>query len=36
MKKNPTLYDDEIDLIALTQIILDGKIKILLITVIFF
>ena len=36
MKKNSPLYDDEIDLIALFKIIWDGKIKILLITIISF
>ena len=36
MKKNSPLYDDEIDLIALFKIIWDGKIKILLITLISF
>ena len=36
MKKNSSLYDDEIDLIALFKIIWDGKIKILLITIISF
>ncbi len=36
MKKNTPLYDDEIDLIALFKIIWDGKIKILLITIISF
>src|SRR6056300_718035 len=36
MKKNSALYDDEIDLIALFKIIWDGKIKILLITIISF
>ena len=34
MKKNSPLYDDEIDLIALFKIIWNGKIKILLITLI--
>ena len=36
MKKNSLLYDDEIDLIALFKIIWNGKIKILLITIISF
>ena len=36
MKKKSPLYDDEIDLIALFKIIWDGKIKILLITIISF
>ena len=36
MKKNSPLYEDEIDLIALFKIIWDGKIKILLITIISF
>ena len=36
MKKNSILYEDEIDLIALFKIIWDGKIKILLITIISF
>ena len=36
MKKNSPLYDDEIDLVALFKIIWDGKIKILLITLISF
>ena len=36
MKKNSPLYDDEIDLSALFKIIWDGKIKILLITIISF
>ncbi|MDC1272286.1 Wzz/FepE/Etk N-terminal domain-containing protein [Pelagibacteraceae bacterium] len=36
MNKNSPLYDDEIDLIALFKIIWDGKIKILLITLISF
>ena len=36
MKKNSPLFDDEIDLIALFKIIWDGKIKILLITIISF
>ena len=36
MKKNSPLYDDEIDLIALFKIFWDGKIKILLITIISF
>jgi len=36
MKKNSPIYDDEIDLIALFKIIWDGKIKILLITLISF
>ena len=36
MKKNYPLYNDEIDLIALFKIIWDGKIKILLITLISF
>ena len=36
MKKNSPLYNDEIDLIALFKIIWDGKIKILLITIISF
>ena len=36
MKKNSPIYDDEIDLIALFKIIWDGKIKILLITIISF
>jgi len=36
MKKNTPLYDDEINLIALFKIIWDGKIKILLITLILF
>jgi len=36
MKKNSFLYDDEIDLIALFKIIWNGKIKILLITIISF
>ena len=36
MKKNSPLYDDEIDLTALFKIIWDGKIKILLITIISF
>jgi LPS O-antigen subunit length determinant protein (WzzB/FepE family) len=36
MKKNSPLYDDGIDLIALFKIIWDGKIKILLITIISF
>ena len=36
MKKNFPLYDDEIDLIALFKIFWDGKIKILLITIISF
>ena len=36
MKKNSSLYDDEIDLIALFKIIWDGKIKILFVTLISF
>ena len=36
MKKNPIVYNDEIDLIALFKIILNSKIKILLITIISF
>jgi len=36
MKKNSPIYDDEIDLIALFKIIWDGKIKILLVTIISF
>ena len=36
MKKNTPFHDDEIDLIALFKIIWDGKIKILLITLILF
>ena len=36
MKKNSPIYDDEIDLIALFKIIWNGKIKILLITIISF
>ena len=36
MKKNYPLYNDEIDLIALFKNIWDGKIKILLITLISF
>ena len=36
MKKNSPLYEDEIDLIALLRIIWNGKIKILLITIISF
>jgi LPS O-antigen subunit length determinant protein (WzzB/FepE family) len=36
MKKNTPLHDDEIDLIALFKIIWDGKIKILLISIILF
>ena len=36
MKKNSPLYDDEINLIVLFKIIWDGKIKILLITIISF
>ena len=36
MKKNTPLNDDEIDLIALLMVIWNGKIKILLITIISF
>ena len=36
MKKNSPPYSDEVDLIALFKIILDGKIKILIITIISF
>lgn len=36
MKKNTSLYDDEIDLVALIKIIWKGKIKIILITIISF
>ena len=36
MKKNTYVYNDEIDLLALFKIIYDGKIKILLITLILF
>ena len=36
MKKNSSIYDDEIDLTALFKIIWDGKLKILLIVIISF
>ena len=36
MKKNSPLYDDKIDLVVLSKIIWDGKIKILFITIISF
>ena len=36
MKKNSPLYDDEIDLVDLFKIVWDGKIRILLITIISF